>query len=100
VSKSVSHRQTRYWELGNTVEKKNCGLHELQSQENKLKSPTSMVQWQAQVWLKMESLVVSSPLSSLEGNATDQAEHVGRDSIYSLYSDMLFMAWPHYKTMW
>jgi hypothetical protein len=53
-----------------------------------------MVQWQAQLSLEMESLVISSPLSSLEGNASDQAEHVGGDSIYSLYSDMLFMA-PH-----
>lgn len=50
------------------------------------------MQWQAQLSLEMESLVISNPLSSLEGNASDQAELVGRDSIYSLNSDMLFMA--------
>jgi hypothetical protein len=58
-----------------------------------------MVQWQAQLSLEMESLVISSLLSSLAGNASDQAEHVGGNSIYSLYFDMLFMAYHITKQM-
>lgn len=48
-----------------------------------------MVHWQAHLSFEMESLVISTTLSSLEQNASDKPEHFGGDSICLLHCDML-----------
>ena len=47
-----------------------------------------MANWQAHLSFEMESLVISTTLSSLEQNASDKQEHVGGDSIWFLHCDM------------
>ena len=56
---------------------------------NAFKCHTSMVHWQAHLSFEMESLVISTTLSSLEQNASDKPEHVGGESICFLHCDML-----------
>ena len=55
---------------------------------NEFKCYTSMVHWQAHLSFEMESLVISTTLSSLEQNASDKPEHVGEDSICFVHCDM------------
>ena len=56
---------------------------------NEFKGHTSMVHWQAHLSFEIESLVISTTLSSLEQNAFDKPEHVGGESICFLHCEML-----------
>ena len=47
-----------------------------------------MVHWQAHLSFEMDSLVISTTLSSLEQNASDKPEPVGGDSICFRHCDM------------